>query len=49
MKKKRKKTKARKKNAVVRLLETASDINKAAIGFLIPGAGNLGALLKEQK
>lgn len=46
MRKKRKKKSKAKKNLILRSLKAASDINQAAIGYLIPGAGELGILLK---
>lgn len=49
MKKKRKKHKNRKVNFIARTINSASDINKAVIGFLVPGIDNIGSLLKGNK
>lgn len=47
-KKRKKKSKTKnKKGLILRTLKTASDINQAAIGYLIPGAGQMGVLVKE--
>jgi len=47
--KKRKSKKSKRKNIVVRTLETFGDINKAALGVIVPGLGagkGMGALIK---